>query len=75
MAKKIVKKLKIQFHEETRLKKRNLSETKADIHVVSMKIENKKTLTCSVLTSFVQNEIHVTSTISKAWYCMHIEYF
>lgn len=47
-AKKIVEKLKIQFQEETRLKKRNLSETKADIHVVSMKTENKKTLTYSI---------------------------
>lgn len=44
MAKKIVKKLKIQSQEETRLKNRNLSETKADIHVVSKKIENKKSL-------------------------------
>ena len=44
MAKKIVEKLKIQFREETRLKNRNLSDTKADIHVVSKKIENKKSL-------------------------------
>ena len=36
MAKKIVGKLKIQFREETRLKNRNLSETKADIHVGSV---------------------------------------
>lgn len=48
MAKKIVEKLKIQFREETRLKNRNLSETKADIHVVSKKIENKKSLTYSL---------------------------
>lgn len=48
MAKKIVEKLKIQFREETRLKNRNLSETKADILVVSMKIENKKSLTYSL---------------------------
>ena len=48
MAKKIVEKLKMQFREETRLKNRNLSETKADIHVVSKKIENKKSLTYSL---------------------------
>lgn len=48
MAKKIVEKLKIQSQEETRLKNRNLSETKADIHVVSKKIENKKSLTYSL---------------------------
>ena len=51
-------------------------------------IRNQSRYTCSLkedwkqeipnlqfISSFVQNEIQVTSTISKAWCYMHIEYF